>query len=408
MRSKKLLALGMASLMIISTCVPVFAEESSAAAEGADAVSAPASGTLAGSGDIEGYVDKDVFTVTLPAIANVNFSIDPQELKLATQTEDAKYQVDGSDATQGYGHMVLFKDAEGNDVTKSGDITVVNKSTYAVDVRLDVKLTGLEKTGDNGYKIKVVNESAEDFAWGTDTAISMKVTPSQGQPGEGPVAPPEGQPAEGGEENPEGGEENPGPVGGGETYLTDAAAGVTVTTTVNAIADITEAYEVKGNKTDGYTYGLKDDVSGVTFNQVTFNLSGSVNQDANWANFNKDASKALKVEIAYTVDKHLDSAAPSVKETTINYSKANGAVLNVSLGAGDLAATGVESVLLFADGQGATAAASTGYKVTGFKLEDGKLTLPVPAPAVGQKRDIRIVFNDTAKTEKVVKATITE
>lgn len=301
MRSKKLLALGMASLMIISTCVPVFAEESSAAAEGADAVSAPASGTLAGSGDIEGYVDKDVFTVTLPAIANVNFSIDPQELKLATQTDDAKYQLDGAEAVEGYGDKVLFKDAEGNDVTKSGDITVVNKSTYAVDVKLDIKLTGLEKTGDDGYKIEVVNDSVEDFAWGTDTAISMKVTPSQGEPGEAPEAPPEENPEEGGEEP----EETP--ADNGDTYLTDAAAGVSVTSTVDAIADITEAYEVKGNKTDGYTYGLKDDVSGVTFNQVTFNLSGSVNKEANWANFNKDASKALKVEIAYTVDKHSDT-----------------------------------------------------------------------------------------------------
>ena len=39
-----------------------------------------AGGEVSGSGDFEGYVDKNVFRVVLPTISDVNFTMDPQGL----------------------------------------------------------------------------------------------------------------------------------------------------------------------------------------------------------------------------------------------------------------------------------------------------------------------------------------
>lgn len=275
MTRKKLLALGMASLMVVSTFGTVLA---------ADETVGPASGTIAGTGGIEGFVDKDVFTVTLPTTADVNFSIDPQELKLAT---DTSYKVDDAAAAAGYGKKVLFTSADSKVVTKSQDITVVNKSTYAIDVKVTAKVTGLTKEGASGYTIKLVDdtpaEGASSYDWGKDAALSLKLTPTPGTYTGTTVSAGSAEAA---------------------TVLTDTANGITVTNKVDAIANVTDAYEVKNDS--GYKYQLKADVSSVAFNEITYNLSGTVNTDADWTNFNKDDSRALTVDLAYTVDKHVD------------------------------------------------------------------------------------------------------
>lgn len=271
MRNKKLLALGMASLMMVSSISTVFA------ADATDAASA--TGSIEGNGGIVGFIDKDVFTVSLPTVANIDFTIDPQEL-LLVGTPDAT--LDGSQIATGYADKVLFKDTT-NYLTKTKDITIVNKSTYDVDVTLDVSVTGLTKDGDDPYTINLVDTSADGYEAGTNADMSLTVTPTTGTSTDG------------------------GDVTGsaGTAVAITDAAGTSIKTTIAAISDIEDAYEVK-YASQTYSYGLKDDVSTVAFNAVAYNLSGTVNTAADWTNFNKDTAKALKATIAYTVDKHED------------------------------------------------------------------------------------------------------
>lgn len=263
-KTKKLVALGLVAAMVMSSSVATFA---------AQATEAPVNGEASGDGSLEGYVDKNVFTVDVPADQTIDFKLDPQELLLAT---NSTAKIDGKAMTKGYGANVLFTD--GSDfTTESKGYTVVNLSTMPVSVEATAKLTNLTGgTGDDAYDVKVV----EDVADATTTAISMKLTPSTGtQKGTtfttGPAAT--------------------------AISLTDAASGVAITNTVPAIDNLDAAYEVTGT-TGSYQYKLKTDVNAVTFEAITFNLSGEVKTDADWASFNK-SSTPLKVEVVYTIDK---------------------------------------------------------------------------------------------------------
>lgn len=273
MRKRKLMALGLAGLMIISSAMPVFA---------ADSTSDPATGSISGTGTIEGFIDKDVFTVTLPTVTVTNFSIDPQELKLAV---DSTYKVDEA-AASGYGDKVIFnytpegKQAAG-DYTKSADIKVVNKSTFDVDVKVDAVVTGL-KTDE--YDIALVDDVTADTV--TGPAISLVLTDST---------------------NTLTGTTEATAVKVSDNKLTGTDS---YTYKVAKSDDVDKAYEVK-NASGVYSYAIKDDVSSVPFNELVLNVSGTVKNDADWTDFNKAATKSLKLDVTYSVTKHVDNAAPT-------------------------------------------------------------------------------------------------
>lgn len=278
MKTRKILAFGMATMLTLSSTVMAFA---------ADETTDPASGSVNGSGSLEGYVDKEVFTVTLPTTADVNFKLDPQELLLATSSSA---QLDNAALAAGYGDKVLFVDST-NYLSKSKDITVVNKSTFDVDVEVNAKLSGLTKDGDGGYAIQVMDASADDFDFGTDTAITMALTPST---------------------NTITGTQEGTAVAGTATYLTDATAGVTVKETVAVSDDVDDAYKVTGTS-GSYSYGIDATAAAtVAFNEVVFNLSGTVNTAADWTNFSKDSAAALAVQVTYKVTKHVDGPQVSM------------------------------------------------------------------------------------------------
>ncbi|MGN0327448.1 MAG: hypothetical protein ACI4D4_00570 [Lachnospira sp.] len=281
MRKKKFMALGLAGLMIISSAMPVFA---------ADATVEPATGTIDGDGDIEGFIDKDVFTVTLPTTANLNFSIDPQELKLAV---DPSYEVDGSTATPGYGEDVLFEDSSSKAVTKSQDITVVNKSTFDVDVKVDVAVKGLVGTDEaTPYTIELA-ESEGDFADAPAIALAVKDTTAVLT-----------------------GSSVSGDVAGTAVNLTGSDS---LSYTVAKSSNVDDAYEVTGTK-GSYKYSIKGDVSTVPFNQVTLNVSGKVNVDADWTEYAKAsvASKSeLGIGVTYSVEKHVENAEPTFTSSEV-------------------------------------------------------------------------------------------
>lgn len=292
MKQKKLMALGMAAMLALSSSVAAFA---------ADSTTDPSTGTINGTGNIEGFVDKDVYTVTLPTTSSVNFKLDPQELLLATSSSA---KLDNSDLSAGYGSKILFESGD-NYTSKSADITVVNKSTFDVDVKVDVNVTGLTKDGDDGYAIEIMDPTAEGFSFGDKTAITLALIPST---------------------NTLTGTTEGSAVAG--TAVNVAADGkATSTQKVAVSSDIDDAYEVTTSAGD-YSYSIKSELSAVAFNEVIFNLSGTVNTNADWTNFSKDDSSALAVAVTYNITKHVENAAPTFTTGSsigvINYTKGTG------------------------------------------------------------------------------------
>lgn len=268
---KKLLALGMATCLALSGTTMAF---------GADQT-AETSATIDGTGSIEGYVEKDLLVFTAPTTSDVNFKIDPQELLRKTSAADT---LDGSALAEGYGSSVMFSTPTANAwATSSQDITVVNKGQFDIDVTVNAKVTGLTKDGTDGYDIKMADDSVSDF--GDETTISMKITPSTSTLTDTTEA-------------------TKTPVTSDVKYLDASEKGVTVKQKVAAASD--NAFKIEKDASGKYKYVFVDDLSTIAFNEVVFNLSGTVNTDANWKNFNNDAAKDLKVELTYKVEEHLD------------------------------------------------------------------------------------------------------
>lgn len=238
----------------------------------ADSTEAPAEGSASGSGDIEGVVNKDVFNVTLPTIASeattFDFILDPQQLIKATA--NAAH----SDATFEDGASMLFLRA---DTTKTKDyedqsdvLEIVNKSSYDVDIKVTAALTGLS---DEAGTYKIVAKDTDSYTDDTSTSMYLALT-----------------------------------LGSDTKAIT--ADGLTSTATIAKAAE--GSYEIA--YADGaYKYQLKADVEDSAFSKTTINLSGSCNTsaDADW-----DAAKeaAPKVDLTWSVDKHVDG--PSISITT--------------------------------------------------------------------------------------------
>lgn len=318
MKLRKFMALGLVALLTMSQTIMAFATDTTDPEL--------ATGNTSGDGSLEGYVDTDVFTVTLPTAPTVDFKLDPQELLLVSAPAAT---LDGSVLATGYGNKILFAD-QTNYTTESASLDIVNKSTFSVDVTVNAKLSGLTKEDEtNPYDIKVLDSTAEAFEFGDDTAIAMNLTTSAATSTNGTIAPVD-------------------PAVETTTALTDAADGVTVVSTVDSIDDIDTAYEIK-YADSVYSYGLKDDVSAVPFKAVSLSLSGTLNDKADWTNFSKDADPSLRVDITYSVAKHVDYVAPTNVAPTFTTGEAVGTI-SYDNGVGDDGLASITSITMVNNG----------------------------------------------------------
>ncbi len=123
MNAKKVLAMVLATTMVVGSSMTVLAESSE--------------GTTAGTGAVEGYVDTDVFQVVLPTETSFSFIIDPQGLIAATTA--AAY----SGSTFESGATLFFANTDGTyDYSSTSDTyTITNKSSVDVDVTVAATLT---------------------------------------------------------------------------------------------------------------------------------------------------------------------------------------------------------------------------------------------------------------------------
>lgn len=249
---KRFLALVAAAAMVLAPCT----------AFAADNVTSPAIGNASSSGNVEGWVDKEVFTVTLPTVpdGSLDFILDPQGL--ISDTSNAAYTGATFEADQ----TLFFKWSDGKTFKhESEEITITNKSSIPVDITVEAVATG----------------DAVDFA--TDSAFTAS--------------------------------ENP------EVYLAIATGGATDTyvdpeTKKAAVSTQLEAvdesnFEVKYDvATKTYSYGLKSGVADSAFPKFTFKLAGSCNANADWADLTEVKPG---VDLVWTVKAHQEG--PSVTVT---------------------------------------------------------------------------------------------
>jgi len=261
---KRFLALTLAGTLALSTV---------AFATTQDVTSGPSTGTMTGEGEVEDIIDMEAFHVVLPtqtvADATFDFTMDPQKLLKAT-------------GASGYADASLFfENTSGNYSATSNPLSVVNKSSYEVDVALKATVEGLTdgtESANPTYTINLVDSSALT----SDTTTSMYLGLSLYEYASGTK-------------------------GSAETTALNTN-GVQVTKKLDAAPS--GAYEVTSSS-GSYSYALKADTSGITFDQLDFELTGAcnTNTDVDWT---AAETATPKVKIAWDIKKHVDGPQVSV------------------------------------------------------------------------------------------------
>lgn len=123
---KKILATALCASMVLSSTA-VFA---------ADTTTSTGTGNSTGDGKVEGVLDKEVYSVTLPTVAEktYDFILDPQDL--ISQTNNEAYSGAAFNGDTG----MYFQTASNQYTEKSAAQTVVNKSAVDIDLTMDVKV----------------------------------------------------------------------------------------------------------------------------------------------------------------------------------------------------------------------------------------------------------------------------
>lgn len=239
---KKFLALALATTMVLGSTTIALAEEMNT--EGA--------GT--GTGVMEGTVATDVFQVVVPTDAGeaFNFTLDPEGL--IAKTNEAKYG--GEDKYQDDA-SVFFGNAneEGTVVayTSTSDaVTITNKGTQLAKVSIDVEIDGVDG---------ITMADTDEF---TDDTVSLYLAMVDAD--------------------------------GTKTAITETKEDA-VTAVIEAAPE--GAYDFAYDEDDGYVYELVDDLTGITFADYSFQLTGACNTAADWSEL---AEAAPSVTVTWSVE----------------------------------------------------------------------------------------------------------
>lgn len=280
---KRILATALCASMLLSSAV----------VGAADSTTDAGTGNNTGEGKVEGILDKEVFSVTLPTTGTkaYDFILDPQDL--ITATSNGAYT--GAAFTGDTG--MYFKTAENTYSEKSAVSTVTNKSSVDIDVTMDVKV---DMDSMEGISI----ENAADLKE-TTPSINLALVGTK-----------DSDPAD-------------------TAYVgTDGTLSKTVKLDSDA-ADYTAEYE-----TSAYVY--KNTKTDHEDSKYAFYLTGAANKTATgWAEV-KDKTPTITVTWSYA--KHVENAAPSIATTSYTTSADTQLVIPVNLGAGSLGATAVSKV----------------------------------------------------------------
>lgn len=239
---KKFLALALATTMVLGSTTIALAEEMNT------------EGTGTGTGVMEGTVATDVFQVVVPTDAGeaFNFTLDPEGL--IAKTNEAKYG--GEDKYQDDA-SVFFGNAneEGTVVayTSTSDaVTITNKGTQLAKVSIDVEIDGVDG---------ITMADTDEF---TDDTVSLYLAMVDAD--------------------------------GTKTAITETKEDA-VTAVIEAAPE--GAYDFAYDEDDGYVYELVDDLTGITFADYSFQLTGACNTAADWSEL---AEAAPSVTVTWSVE----------------------------------------------------------------------------------------------------------
>lgn len=353
---KKVLAGTLAATMVLGMSMTAFAADEN-------------SGSGTGAGDFEGHVNRKIMMVTLPTAKNTTFAYKMDPEGLIPATESAKYE---EGTTFEEGANVYFLSSEKNYTKDSEKLKVINKGTADVDVTVKAEIA-------DDTQIKMAADTTGFTADNKEAQLylGLKVADKAA-------------------------------VAVKKTGATDGAQ------VVVGLKGRTDNFEIT-YKDNAYGYTAKTGVPDTAWNWFEFGLTGACNPNGDYSATGLAASN---VTVTWSYAEHpttggaemlaenaVDNAAPSVETKTYTMTVGQDVLIDISLGAGDLGATGVSSV--------SYVAAGTTYSFASeeFKIENGKLVLShsktdVFANAGVKNREITIVFNDTARTSgKVILTT---
>lgn len=317
----------------------IFGGSSTAFAAGSD------SGGTSGAGELEGTIKTDVFAVVLPTVpvndTTFDFILDPEGLIASTSAAAHSGKTFESGATLFFANA----DASTDYSSSSVGLTVVNKSTMSVDVKLTAAISNA-----NGITL------TDDNTFAGDTSASLYLALTDGT--------------------------NTSAIGKSGCTLTAEVAGAPA-----------GAYKINYNATDEVYEYILDSGASPTFEELTFNLTGASNKNGDWSGL---TAVKPSVDVAWTVTEHQDNAAPSIATKNYTMTSNSPVVVNVNLGVGNLAATGIKSITYLNSTLAVKDVTSSSYT-----FADGKLTFTstfINSVITVASREYTVTFNDAAAT----------
>lgn len=351
MKLKKLMAVGLAATMVMGSSVVAFADE-------------PANtGNTTGTGTVEGVVNKDVFSFVLPTInvgtSPLTFTLDPQGL-IAESMANSAGKADYTGKTFETDATLFFANDKSagaaNDYSsKSDKLKITNKGTVKADVTLKASVSDNE-----GISL------SSDKTFADDTTASMYLAVID---------------------------------------TADNTAGVPITdngATISATLDAVDAsnYEVKYDTGESkYKYELKTGVKDTEFKTYEFQIEGACNAKGDWSDL---TTVAPKLDLVWSIEEHKDTKAPSIATTSYTMVEGTATEVNVNLGGGDLAATGISKITYTNSSGAERELATANYSLSGNKLTFTSTYIDSVINAGVTSRAYTIYFNDSANTSVVI------
>jgi hypothetical protein len=252
---KRFLALVSAAAMVLAPCT----------AFATDTVTSPAIGNANSTGTVEGWVDKEVFTVVLPTVASnsLDFILDPQGLIADTLAASGSHYYGKTFEASKTLYFNRVDTGKSNDYeSRSDDITITNKSSIPVEITVEATTTG--------DAVSLTTDSA--FTDSTKTEVYLALSTG----------------------------------GSTDVYVDPSTSKATLTSQLDAV----DASNFEVTYTNGaYSYGLKAGLSDTVFPKFTFYLTGACNSAANWGD---TADIAPGVDLVWTVKGVYAESLPTV------------------------------------------------------------------------------------------------
>ena len=360
---KKLMVFSMTGAIALSPMSAMAADQTT---------TSPAESSTTGSGSLEGYVDKNVFSVQLPTIIDntiFNFTLDPQKLLKATGGANGDSAKDNYEANS----TVFFKQADNKYKNTSQTLKAYNTGLNKVKVTLSA-------TANNLGNLKLADSEA---ITGTDTSIYLALTQT-------------------------------GATGAEAKAAIKADTPATLTGTLDGVDEKNFETTYDASAPGHYKFAVKPDVlakvgtadGDVIFKSVGFGLKGAANTDStvDWSTIDTTTTQP-SVDVKWTLS-DANITGPDVASTA-TFTKGTALEIPVDLGKADLAAKKVTVTTTSVDTTGETT--GTYANNTSVTYANGKITIAGTAWAkatAASTRYIKVVFNDKAKTTKYIAVTI--